>query len=75
MAVNTCQFKIWVEQVCKSVLKPFPNGLYRYRAAEKQRSWPSRLLDIANYIVLKRVCPIHTPSFIKFAYESAIDKL
>jgi len=38
-----CQFKIWVEQVCKNFLKPFPNGLYGCKTAEKEPSWPSRL--------------------------------
>jgi len=42
-SVNACWLKIHVEQVFKSILKPFPNGLYRYKTAEKQHCWLSRL--------------------------------
>jgi len=46
------QFKIWVKRVCKNIVNPFPNELNRHETAEKQCSWTSRLLGIANYIEL-----------------------
>jgi len=35
--------KIRVEQVCKNIVKLFPDVLNGHVTAEKQLSWPSRL--------------------------------
>jgi len=38
-----------VAQVCNSILKLFPNGLYRHETAEKKYGYPS----IMNYFKFK----------------------
>ena len=52
--VNTCQFEIRMKRVYKDVVKALPKGLYRRQTAEKQHSWPPRLLDITNSFELIR---------------------
>ena len=54
--VNTCRFEIQVKRVNKEAVKALPKGLYGRQIAEKQHSWPPRLLGITNSFELKRVC-------------------
>jgi len=44
---------ILVEEVCKKIVKSFPNWLNRHATAYKEYSWPSRQHCISNYIELK----------------------
>ena len=56
MTVNMCRFEIRVKLVYKDAVKAFPNGLYGRKIAEKQHSWPPKLLGITNSFELKRGC-------------------
>ena len=45
-AANMYRFEIRVKRIYKDAVKAFPNGLYVRQIAEKQHSWPPRLLGI-----------------------------
>ena len=49
-----CWFEIRVKRVYKDAVKALPKGLDWRQTAEKQHSWPSRLLGIMNSFELKR---------------------
>ena len=69
--VNTCRFEIWVERVCKDIVKAFLKGLCGRKIAEKQRSWPSKLPGKTSE---KGACPIHTRTKFKTSFDSLSKK-